>query len=45
MREVRYVGVEALIFLCRAFEGERERVFELRYTLRAHTWQLLRWVS
>lgn len=43
-REVTYVGIEALIFLCRAFWEGRERVLELKYTIRTHSWCLLRWV-
>ncbi len=44
VREVAFVGVEAFIFLCKAREEERERIFELRYNIRSHDWQLLRWV-
>jgi len=40
--EVRYVGIEAVVFLCRAALGAKERLFELRYTLRTHRWVLLR---
>ena len=43
-REVSYVGIEAFIFLCRARWEERERVLELKYTIRTHCWSLLRWV-
>ena len=39
---IQYVGIEAKIFLCRAtIEGKR-RLFELRYTVRSHSWCLLR---
>jgi hypothetical protein len=41
-REIQYVGVEALSFLCRAVLGDREHIFELRYTLRTHRWVLQR---
>ncbi len=44
VRQVAFVGVEAFIFLCKAQEEERERIFELRYNIRSHDWQLLRWV-
>ncbi len=44
VREVAFVGVEAFIYLCRAWEEDRERIFELRYNIRSHDWQLLRWV-
>lgn len=43
-REVIYVGIEAMIYLCRAREENRERIFELRYNIRSHDWHLLRWV-
>lgn len=38
--EVPYVGVEAFVFLCRATEEERKRMFELRYEVRSHSWAL-----
>ena len=41
-REVQYVGIEAQIFLCRATVGEKEALFELKYTIRSHNWCLLR---
>ena len=44
VREVTYVGVEAMIYLCRSTDGTRERIFELRYNIRSHDWYLLRWV-
>ena len=43
-REVQYVGIEAQIFLCRATVCEKEAVFELKYTIRSHSWCLLRTV-
>ncbi len=42
VKEVQYVGIEATIFLCRAMVGEKEWLFELRYTIRTHSWCLLR---
>ena len=42
VREVQYVGIEALVFLCRAEFGGGRRLFELRYTIRTHRWVLLR---
>ncbi len=41
-REVRYVGIEAQIFLCRATVRGRKTLFELKYTIRSHSWCLLR---
>ena len=37
-KEIQYVGIEAHIFLCRAVVGEKEWLFELKYTIRTHTW-------
>ncbi len=42
VREIQYVGIEAQVFLCRAFVGEARWLFELKYTIRTHTWCLLR---
>lgn len=42
VKEVQYVGIEAFIFLCRATVEASCWLFELRYTVRTHTWCLLR---
>lgn len=42
VKEIQYVGIEAHVFLCRATVGQKEWVFELRYTIRTHSWCLLR---
>lgn len=42
MKEVQYVGIEAHVFLCRATVQERPWLFELKYTIRTHTWCLTR---
>lgn len=44
VREVAYVGIEAMIYLCQAEAGERRHLFELRYTIRSHHWDLMQWV-
>lgn len=41
-REVQYVGIEAQIFLCRATVQGRPWLFELKYTIRSHSWCLFR---
>lgn len=41
-RQIHYVGIECIIFLCTATVGRRRKVFELRYLLRDHTWCLMR---
>jgi len=41
-KQVQYVGIEAFIFLCRATVAQKRWLFELRYTVRTHSWCLLR---
>ena len=41
-RKVEYVGIEATVFLCRATVRQRKWIFELKYTIRTHTWCLQR---
>lgn len=41
VKEIRYTGAEAHIFLCRGRAEDREMLFELKYTFRSHTWCLL----
>ncbi len=41
-RAVQYVGVEAHVFLCRATVRGKEWLFELKYTIRSHSWSMLR---
>ena len=41
-KQIQYVGIEAIVFLCRATVREREWLFELKYTIRTHNWCLLR---
>ena len=42
VKEIQYVGIEAFVFLCRATVQESKWLLELRYTVRTHTWCLLR---
>lgn len=42
VRQVQYVGIEAQIFLCRATVRGKKTIFELKYTIRTHSWCLLR---
>lgn len=42
VKEIQYVGIEAHVFLCRAYVRGREWVFELKYTIRTHCWCWLR---
>lgn len=41
-KRIQYVGIEAQIFLCRATIKGKCTLFELRYTIRSHSWCLLR---
>ena len=41
-KPIQYVGIEARIFLCRATVRGKRWLFELRYTIRSHSWCLLR---
>ena len=42
VKEVQYVGIEAFIFLCRATVETNRWLVELKYTVRTHTWCLMR---
>ena len=41
VKEITYVGVEAKIFMCRAWLHGRECMLELKYSIRNHCWTLL----
>ena len=45
VKEIQYVGIEAHIFLCRATVREKEWLFELKYTIRTHTWWIRKTIS
>lgn len=42
VKEIQYVGIEAHVFLCRATVQQKEWVFELKYTIRSHSWCWMR---
>ncbi len=42
MRPVQYVGIEAQIFLCKATVEGKQWMFELKYTIRTHSWCMFR---
>lgn len=42
VKEIQYAGIEAYVYLCRAMVRGQQRLFELKYTIRTHTWCLLR---
>lgn len=41
-KKIQYVGIEAHVFLCRAVVKGRQWLFELKYTIRSHSWSLQR---
>ena len=41
-KEIQHLGIEATVYLCRATVQEKKWLFELKYTIRSHTWCLLR---
>lgn len=41
-KSVQYVGIEAQIFLCKATVEGKEWLFELKYTIRSHSWCFFR---
>ena len=42
VKEIQYVGVEAQVYLCRATVRGKKWLFELKYTIRTHSWCWLR---
>lgn len=42
VKPVEYVGIEAQIFLCKAVVEGKQWIFELKYTIRTHSWCLHR---
>lgn len=41
-KDIQFVGIEAKVFLCRARVREQEWMFELKYTIRTHSWCFVR---
>ena len=41
-KKIQYVGIEAHVFLCRAEVKGKQWLFELKYTIRSHSWCLHR---
>lgn len=38
VKPVQFVGIEAQIFLCKAVVKGKQWLFELKYTIRSHSW-------
>lgn len=41
-KPIQFVGVEATVYLCRAMVHGKQWLFELKYTIRSHSWSLQR---
>ena len=42
VRLIQFVGIEAQIFLCKAMVAGKQWLFELKYTIRTHSWCFFR---
>jgi hypothetical protein len=42
VKDVQFVGIEAKICLSRAIMDGKQTLFELKYTIRTHSWCLMR---
>jgi hypothetical protein len=42
VRPIQFVGIEAQIFLCKAQVAGKQWLFELKYTIRTHSWCFFR---
>lgn len=41
-RKTNFVGIDAIHYICRGKEGDKEHMYELRYTINTHKWVLFR---
>ena len=41
VQDIQHVGAEAHIYRCRARVWDRNWIFELKYSIRSHTWWML----
>ena len=41
-RKVEFVGIEAILYLCKAKTDGKEHLYELKYTVQTHKWVLFR---
>ncbi len=39
---IQYAGIDAIQYLCKGRVAGREKLFELRYTLKTHCWSIFR---
>lgn len=41
-RKTNFVGIDALHYICKGEDAEKEHMYELRYTINTHKWVLYR---
>ena len=41
-KDINYIGIEAFLYTCKAMMYGKEKMFELKYTVRTHKWILFR---
>ena len=41
-RKVEFVGIEAILYLCKESKDGKEHLYELKYTVKTHKWVLFR---
>lgn len=41
-KESQQLGIQSFLYLCRAMMAGRDQLFELRYTVKSHSWVLYR---
>lgn len=45
VKKIMLVGIEAQVYLCRSTVAQQRWLFELKYTIRTHTWCFFRRVA
>ena len=41
-KKIQYVGIEAQVFVCKAVVNDQQWLLELKYTIRSHSWCIMR---
>ena len=41
-RKINFVGIEAILYICQAQEQGKEHMYELKYTINTHKWEMIR---
>ncbi|MBQ6431820.1 MAG: hypothetical protein IJJ99_08095 [Oscillospiraceae bacterium] len=42
VKPICFAGIDAIQYLCKAVVEEKEKLFEVRYTVKTHRWTLFR---